>query len=782
MIAIAVAAPIALSLRESAQADPPPPNVVIILTDDQRFDELTNMPNVNALIADQGTRFTRYHFTTAVCCPSRAAMLSGQYNHNNGVTNNAAGANFDSSNSLATMLDTAGYQTSYIGKYLNGYSCGKPIPEGWDDWQALCYRVQNKYGYRIRDNAATVSYGSTTADYQTDVLNTRAVETLSEFATNGSPFFTVVAPTAPHGPLQPALRHKSAFPDYVMPKRPNFNEEDVSDKPAWIQALSPAKVISIDRSERKRLQMLLAVDDMVGDIVDELTTNGTLDNTIIMFASDNGFMRGEHRIRLGKDHLYTESVTGPFVMRGPGIPVGATNNALIGNVDLAPYIVARAGATPTIDFDGRDFQPTFADPLALENRAFLHHRPGSSRFPQTPSAAGITTEDGLRYTRFDNGVEELYDLLVDPYEMTNVANTPAYALVEGELATMLTTLRTCAGTPCHVTYNRPPVSSFSVTDLGDGDISVDGTASSDPGGTIASYAWNFGDGDTGTGATAAHTYLADGTYTITLTVTDDDGRTATTSQSITIDANEPPVTSFSEVVTDNNAAFDATASTDPDGVIVDYAWDFGDTNTGTGATPNHTYAANGTYTVTLTVTDDDGRTDSESHSVVIAAYPTAAFTTNIDNLDVAFDGSISTDPDGVIVDYAWDFGDANTGTGATPNHTYAADGTYTVTLTVTDDDGLTTSTSQTITVAANVPPVAAVTYLVTGLAVDVDATTSSDSDGVIVDYAWDFGDAGTGSGLTTTHTYAAPGTYTVTLTVTDDDGATHSTNQSVTVT
>lgn len=680
------------SITETAQADPPP-NVVIILTDDQRFDELVTMPNVQSMLVAQGTDFSRYLFTTSVCCPSRAAMLSGQYNHNNGVLSNSSGAMFDSTKTLATMLDDTGYQTSYIGKYLNGYSCNKATPEGWDDWQALCYRVQNKYGYKIKDNLATVTYGRTDADYQTDVLADRAVDTLGEFSANPDPFFMVVAPTAPHGPLQPATRHRNAFPNYVMPKRANFDEADVSDKPTWVSTRPPAKAASIDRSERKRIQMLLAVDEMVGDVVSELTASGELDNTIIMFASDNGFMRGEHRIPTGKDHFYTESIRGPFVMRGPGIPVGATNDALIGNVDIAPYVVARAGATPTIDFDGRDFHGTFADPLALENRAYLHRRPAwDSTFP-VPMAFGITTEDGLRYSKFANGVEELYDLLVDPYEMTNVAASPAYALVKGELATMLDTLQVCAGGSCHVSYNRPPVASFTSADLGAGVVNFDASASADPGGTIASYAWNFGDGNTGTGIAPSHTYLSDGTYGVTLTVTDDDGRTASVSQNVVVDANEPPVASFTSTVTDNSVAFDATSSSDPDGTIVSYSWDFGDGNTGTGVAPTHNYTANGTHSVTLTVTDNAGRTDTETQSVSVATFPTASFTWSVDNLDAIFDATTSSDPDGTIVTYDWNFGDGNTGTGVAPTHTYAGPGTYSATLLVTDDDGWTDSVS-----------------------------------------------------------------------------------------
>ncbi|WP_460783888.1 PKD domain-containing protein [Microbacterium tumbae] len=167
------------------------------------------------------------------------------------------------------------------------------------------------------------------------------------------------------------------------------------------------------------------------------------------------------------------------------------------------------------------------------------------------------------------------------------------------------------------------------------------------------------------------------------------------------------------------------------------------------------------------------------------APPVASFTSSVSGLSVSVDGAGSSDEDGSIASYAWDFGDDATGSGATASHDYASAGTYTVTLTVTDDDGATHSTSEEITatapVAGNAPPVASFTSSVSGLSVSVDGAGSSDEDGSIASYAWDFGDDSTGSGATASHDYASAGTYTVTLTVTDDDGATHSTSEEITV-
>ncbi|WP_046014110.1 PKD domain-containing protein [Microbacterium sp. SA39] len=251
--------------------------------------------------------------------------------------------------------------------------------------------------------------------------------------------------------------------------------------------------------------------------------------------------------------------------------------------------------------------------------------------------------------------------------------------------------------------------------------------------------------------------------------------------------NELPVAQFTAATTDLSVAFDGSTSSDPEGPIADYSWDFGDGQTGTGVTPTHVYDAAGTYTVTLTVRDGGSLTSSISHDVIARnpnVLPTPAFSETKDFLKLSVDASASTDTDGTIAAYAWNFGDGATATGPTAEHTYAAAGTYQVSLAVTDDRGGSATTTKSVLVeAANVAPTAVANVVrgADGMSITAEGAGSSDSDGTIAAYAWNFGDGATATGATATHMYATAGTYTVTLKVTDDDGATHQVTASVIV-
>jgi PKD repeat protein len=238
-------------------------------------------------------------------------------------------------------------------------------------------------------------------------------------------------------------------------------------------------------------------------------------------------------------------------------------------------------------------------------------------------------------------------------------------------------------------------------------------------------------------------------------------------------------------------SFDANGSSDSDGSIVSYAWDFGDGATGSGVTPSHAYNQAGDYTVRLTVTDNAGLTGEATHAIRVDPPPnqppTAAISGPASGLvgdTLNFNGGDSNDSDGNIVSYAWDFGDGATSSGVTPSHAYNQAGDYTVRLTVTDNAGLTGEATHAIRIdpPPNQPPTAAISAPDNGLVGDAlpfDGTGSSDSDGSIASYAWNFGDGNTGIGMNITHSYVAAGNYQVTLTVTDDGGLTNETIHSI---
>jgi parallel beta-helix repeat protein len=340
--------------------------------------------------------------------------------------------------------------------------------------------------------------------------------------------------------------------------------------------------------------------------------------------------------------------------------------------------------------------------------------------------------------------------------------------------------------------NQAPTASFTWTAT---DLTVDfSDTSTDPDGTVTAWSWDFGDGSTSTQQNPSHTYAAEGDYTVTLTVTDNDGATsAEAAQTVSVTepppANQAPTASFTWSATDLTVDFTDT-STDPDGTVTAWSWDFGDGNTSTEQSPSHTYAAANDYTVTLTVTDNDGATSAATTRTVTVTEPppanqapTASFAWSATELAADFTDT-SSDPDGTVVEWTWDFGDGTTSTEQNPSHTYAAANDYTVTLTVTDNDGATSAaTTQTVTVTepppANQAPTASFTWTATDLTVDF-TDTSTDPDGTLVGWSWDFGDGSTSTQQNPSHTYAAANDYTVTLTVTDNDGATGTFTDNVT--
>jgi PKD repeat protein len=281
----------------------------------------------------------------------------------------------------------------------------------------------------------------------------------------------------------------------------------------------------------------------------------------------------------------------------------------------------------------------------------------------------------------------------------------------------------------------------------------DASGSKDSYGTITSYAWNFGDGAIAAGTTLAHTYAANGNYNVKLTVTDSNNATGTKFQTITANL----AASFTFSCNGLTCNFDGSASKDSNAAITSYAWNFGDGLTGAGVIISHTYAVGNSYKVTLTIADSTGATDAQSQRVNNNSPPVASFTFTCNLLACSFNGSGSQDPDGTIASYAWNLGDGTTALGPMVSHTYAAGGSYSVTLTVTDTAGAADAESQTAVV--NAPPVASFTFSCSRFTCGFNASGSYDSDGSITSWAWNFGDGTmlTGAYEVVGHTYPAPG-------------------------
>jgi N-acetylglucosamine-6-sulfatase len=434
------------------------PNVVVIDTDDMNATDISIMQNTLALLGAQGTTFTNSYVSYPLCCPSRATFLTGQYAHNHGVVTDQQYGQLDNSNTLAVWLQRARYRTAMVGKYLNGYGVvnRREVPPGWTQWFGLTGGTeQHRYGFLLNENGKVRKYGRSLRNYIDFVLDAKVNGLLKEWAISPKPFFIYYNPNNPHGESgtpywstrdpEPAPQYLGRLGNIGAPHPPNFNEDDVSDKPEQIRnipKLSDSEIADIDRRYRGRQESLLSVDDEVKRIVGLVGKYGDLEKTFFIFTSDNGLELGAHRIEF-KDYLYEEGERVPLIIRGPGFPQNASRQQLVANIDLAPTITALTGAVPGRVMDGIDLLPLAQDPSVAANRDLLFESFDLGTF-------GIRRGQWA-YNAWSNGDEELYNLVDDPYELNNLlkpSTASKYKDVRNELSARLTQLRTCAGASC----------------------------------------------------------------------------------------------------------------------------------------------------------------------------------------------------------------------------------------------------------------------------------------------------------------------------------------------
>jgi N-acetylglucosamine-6-sulfatase len=443
------------------------PNFVVIMTDDMPVPMLQAMPLTRQLVGNMGIEFRQSFVEDSLCCPSRATFLTGLYTHNHGVLHNdnvtGGAAEFrrqgSENDTVATRLQAAGYRTALIGRYLNGYEYLKLsyIPPGWSYWFGTAENeFKTFYNYAANDNGVIRRYGSTAADYGTDVVAGKAVDFIRSSA--GKPFFLYLPVGAPHEPMVPAPRHKT-LPMPGVPRTPAFNEADVSDKPDFLQypLLTASQVATKDARYRNAMRTLVAVDEAIKRIHDTLRDTGRLANTYIIFTSDHGMHFGERRIPEGKQLHYEHDIRTPLLVRGPGITAGrvdATN--MVVNVDLAPTILHLAGVAWG-NMDGRSFRPLLLGitPVTPWRTAFplarwRQDKPFKPTGQQTwwHSFRGVRTATH-KWIEWADGSRELYDLVVDPFELNNLAtNDEATPNAAEGLAALAGELAECVGARC----------------------------------------------------------------------------------------------------------------------------------------------------------------------------------------------------------------------------------------------------------------------------------------------------------------------------------------------
>jgi N-acetylglucosamine-6-sulfatase len=444
-VVLAIVGPL-LAAADAPDPGSAPPNIVLILTDDQRWDTLWAMPTVEAELVGHGMTFANAMVANSLCCPSRAGILTGQYSHSNGVYANEGAyggfAAFDDSSTIATALHTVGYRTGLLGKYLNGYVNDQAsyIPPGWDRWFAFTTNKGNGdyFNYSVSDQGVLSRYGQAETDYSTDVLAGQA-DGFIRTTDPAQPVFLYFSTRAPHERPVPAPRHANAFSDLLPWRPPSYNEADVTDKPAYIQAIPKWAKARRRREDRVRINQyrtLLAVDDAIGTILTALTETGRMDNTLIVFASDNGYLWGEHRWSV-KMVPYEESIRVPLVIRyGPSAQRASVDTHLVLNIDLAPTFAEAGGATLTQP-DGESLVQLLAGNGTGWRTDFLVEH--LQTWDTVPTYCAVRNE-GYLYVGYGTGERELYDLAADPYQLTNVATDPGYQQILADLEARLDVL------------------------------------------------------------------------------------------------------------------------------------------------------------------------------------------------------------------------------------------------------------------------------------------------------------------------------------------------------
>jgi len=462
----------------------PQPNIIFILTDDQSLGSFTpaSMPRTHRLLADRGTVFRKALVPTPLCCPSRAAFSTGQYGHNNGVLRNSYAALNENDNLLPVWLQRAGYRTAHVGRFYNGYErTGREleVAPGWDIWRSAL-NPRGYYDYALTTNKGTQSFGTESEEYLTTNLNRVAAAIVRRQTARRAPLFLQLDHLAPHvgrgdpggrcdEAAVPAFADSTAYLDEPLPKSPSYNEADLSDKPSFMQELPLIEAeaeAEITRQYGCAMASLLEVDRGVAAIHKALAAADALEDTVVIFSSDNGFEFGEHRLAPVKLYPYEESIRVPLVIRLPkGVEQEPATGLPVANIDLAPTLLELAGARSCnregcVRMDGRSLLPTMLGepdispdraialeldaPISPEGLVCRYSGLWSRQFTYVEHSSARPSEEVPCEPVTDT---ELYDHAADPFQLENLTppGVAAADVVPPELLTRQDRLAICSG-------------------------------------------------------------------------------------------------------------------------------------------------------------------------------------------------------------------------------------------------------------------------------------------------------------------------------------------------
>ncbi|PLN80394.1 Arylsulphatase [Aspergillus taichungensis] len=492
----------------SSRETPKKPNFLFVITDDQdlQLNSTAYTPHILRHIKDKGIDFTNHFVTTSLCCPSRVSLWTGRQAHNTNVTDVKPpwggypkfverGFNEDW---FPVWMQNAGYNTFYTGKLMNAQSVttyNKPFVKGFNGSDFLL--DPHTYSYYNstyqRNHEPPRSYEG---QYTGDVISEKSMGFLEDALRDDRPFFLTVAPIAPHSDISPsslssagptmmrepipAPRHRHLFKDVKVPRTANFNPKN-STGVSWVNKLELQNQTVVDYQDhyyRQRLRSLQSVDELVDKLVTRLEESGEIDNTYIIFSSDNGFHIGQHRMTPGKTTGYEEDIRVPFFIRGPGISAGQTSDSVTTHIDLAPTFFELAGVDLREDFDGTPM------PIARTSAGIAHEHVtvefwgkavlegdfsrigpnGATNFMNNTYKSVRILGDGynLYYAVWCSNEHELYDLSSDPYQITNIyTNSPTGTHLLGRplrkvldrLDALLLVLKSCQGPTCIKPWN-----------------------------------------------------------------------------------------------------------------------------------------------------------------------------------------------------------------------------------------------------------------------------------------------------------------------------------------